>query len=377
MIQRKLWVIPILLGIFLLLILTIPSYPDDASYLSVPRYLASLLRGEIYNTDLGQEYFGFRALLTHQDAYPVIVTGRSTHPPTAFLFAAPIAPFPWSIAPILWALLSLVVICISLVLMDFPLIFAVSATLLLAFWTPVTFSLSQITPFWLLGACLAYRERNRNAFLAGVWIGVASLTKFFPALLLAPFLIRRKWSALAGFILAWIAGLAVVFILSPSAIARYIEVNLSRSPQVIEYSNNASFFINCYKMFGIPGVALVSAVLGVIFYLNRDLFIKGEITRESWNFFSFLSVILLPIAWPYSLLPLLPGMLDRALSKDPSRLFAIFAFLIPFFFPPGAYRQIVIPALFLLMLGFVPIHALLTRKQPVGEPAVDGFPLDT
>ncbi|HPH94472.1 MAG TPA: glycosyltransferase family 87 protein [Anaerolineaceae bacterium] len=353
----------IVLIFFFVFVLFFPRYQAVESSLSMPGYLASLLRGEVYNIDLVQEYVGFRGLITNTDAYPKILDGYSTHPPTAFLFGFFTAPFTIEQAGAVWAWMSLIIIGLSLYLMEFPVTCIVPVTILLALWSPVTFSLNQITPIWLVGISLAYQERNRNPFMAGVWIGMAAITKFLPAIMLIPFIVRRQWSALTGFLVTCCISLSVLLLLSPHSIIRYFEVNSGRFYGSLMGEHNASFFPNFFRLLGIPGVVFSAALVAVIIFLNRDSLFRGNISRTAWNFYVLLSVIGLPVCWPYSLLPLIPRLLDQIMVRRPARIFAITVFIIPLLLPPSAYRHIVIPILVLLLFGFIPFDNLFKQKE--------------
>ncbi|MHA1569124.1 MAG: glycosyltransferase 87 family protein [Alphaproteobacteria bacterium] len=93
--------------------------------------------------------------------------------------------------------------------------------------------MGQLTVIWLLEFALAYRltgPRNpAGGFASGAVIGVASLAKFAPALLLAPHIVARRYRALAAFGLVWLAALALIRFMHPGALARYLEINVGNS----------------------------------------------------------------------------------------------------------------------------------------------------
>jgi hypothetical protein len=293
-------------------------------------YAFSLLTGQSTAADIGQDFYGFRALILHLDPYPPLVDAlkvigvewdiqnASTHPPTSYLLVAPVAFLPYPMAAAIWGWLMLAAILVSLRMYGLSWRWAALVTLLSTFWSPASFSLSQLTPLWLLGLAIAYRKRD-HPFIAGIWIGFASLTKFLPAILLVPFLLRRKWSALAGFALVWFLALGILFVISPDAISRYFEVNQTNSLTTIERLDNGAMLPTLFRLANWPGLLLGIAFLGGIAYLGR----------KDWFTFEYLAVALLPIAWIYSVLPLLPGIL-RGRKQIPILL----AFLISAILPP-------------------------------------------
>jgi len=179
----------------------------------------------------------------------------------------------------------------------------------------------------MFALAIAYNQRNRNSFLAGIWIGVASFTKLLPAVMLIPFLIKKKWSAFAGFILSWVISLSLIFVLLPSSIVRYYEVNKIISPLWIGWIGNGSPLVFLLRHFGLQGFGIGLYILLIMIILNWRTWInkKNEITSEAWHLFSLVAVILLPIAWTYSIAPLFPGLLILARDKSPKRLLGFLA----------------------------------------------------
>jgi len=99
-------------GVFVfILFLPKPIVNNRVTYLNSIEIASQSLKFQAYDGDIAQDMIGFRALVSRQDPYPVLGTVfqkeiglnwnlliESTHPPTAFLFAAPVALFPWKIA---------------------------------------------------------------------------------------------------------------------------------------------------------------------------------------------------------------------------------------------------------------------------------------
>ena len=194
-------------GLLLLFILMLPNSDDTWSYIDTLRDASTTLRAQSPRSDLAQDLYGFQAMVLKKDPYAVLgpvhkamgidwdVSYSSTHPPTAFLLTAPVAFLPWKIASALWAWLMLILFAISMRAFGFEWPTAILVAVGGIYWLPAALIFGQLTSVWLLGIMLAYHYRHRHPFLAGICIGLASFTKFFPALLLIPFIMRRKWKA--------------------------------------------------------------------------------------------------------------------------------------------------------------------------------------
>src|SRR5262249_61733364 len=101
---------------------------------------------------------------------------RSRAPRTACLSPLPLATLPWPHAAALWAVAMLGVLVASAWALRLPWR-GIALLPLVVLWPPITWSLLQLTPIWLLGLALAWRWRH-SPYLAGAALGVASLPKF-------------------------------------------------------------------------------------------------------------------------------------------------------------------------------------------------------
>jgi hypothetical protein len=195
--------------------------------------------------------------------------------------------------------------------------------------------MGQLTPLWLLGLALAWRLRDRPA-PAGAAIALASLTKLLPALSLLPFLLLRRWSVLRGFALVWGAAVALLLVLDAGAIGRYVTILRTASREQAARGENSALLWAADHNYGAAGVAvaavLVCAVLGRVLRRVRR---RGELDRLAWDGVGWAGVALLPIAWIYSLLPLLPA-LARLVRRGGllAAALALVTFVIPFFVDP-------------------------------------------
>lgn len=315
------------------------------------------LSGNSPASDMAVNYLGARLMIDHENPYPILgpalkkvgidwdVPHASTHPPTAILLAAPLSFFTWPVFSMLWAWLMTLLLYNSLP-NDLKGIPQKSLLLLvLLFWPPISFSLGQLTIVWLSCIVLAYRCREKNPALAGALIGVATFTKFFPIIMLAPFILRKKWGAVIGFSIVWFAAISILYLLDPQIWVSYFQANSSNFIHQMMREDCSSFPLFLYKQFGISG-AFITAALLIVFvrhflriYIRHG--ISSAIGEYEWAGYLFLSIILLPIAWIYSVVPLLPILL-KLLGSSGSKfnvlgLIALFAVVV---FPPFGAQSI-------------------------------------
>ncbi len=342
----------IALGVVLLvLILKLPRATGYDSYLDILRHTAMTLKGQAPYSDVAQDFYGFNALITNQDPYAILgpalktigvdwkVSFASTHPPTAFLLVAPVALLPWPISSMVWAWLMLICLCLSLKIgcgftWDMSFLFTVGAL----FWPPIATSFDQITIMWLFGLTMAYHNRDRHPLLSGVFIGVASFTKLLPGVLLIPFILRRKLEVVKGFFLSWLTASGILFLLSPKTVMRYFKVNRTNAFDIILKPDNGSFLFFLYRKAGMLGLLITAVTLFLLLILAFNKYRQEsdtKISKEEWNIYAFLSVLLLPIAWIFSIAPLLPNLFlllqDKRLII---RLATISAIIPPIIAPP-------------------------------------------
>ncbi len=282
--------------------------------------VGAMIKGGGILGDLGQDVVGLRRLWEHRDPYPVLgpalreigvswdLHHASTHPPTAFLFAAPVSYLGLPAAARVWAAICFALLFISLRAFSVPRTAALGLALgLPAIWGPVASSFHQLTLVWLVAIALAYRWRSRAPFAAGAALGVASLTKLLPLVMLGHFVFRRKVRALAGAAAVCVIGCACVLLLEPSAFARYVEVNRENSWATALRSDNVSVLFQTRYLLGKTGLALALLCLALLVWVNRRALLAPRETSDySFFLYSFLAVLLLPICWGPSLVPLLP-----------------------------------------------------------------------
>jgi len=352
---RPVWLVVAAIELGILLAIPAPGNPDKPGKAGGIRTAAAQLRGSGPPIDFVQDYVGARDVARGREAYPVLTRAyasvglewpaphRSTHPPTAFLLALPVAWLPWKAAASVWTVLMLAALAAAYWALGAPPGPAVALAPLTLVWPPGGWSMGQLTPLWLLGLALAWRLRDRPA-AAGAAVALASLTKLLPVLSLLPFLLLRRWSVLRGFAIVWGVALVALLALDAGAIGRYLTIARSDSREQAARHENAALLWAAEHNYGAAGVAigvaLVVAVLVRALSRARQL---GEIDRLSWDGVGWASVALLPIAWIYSLLPLLPalvrlvrrgGLLAAALAL----VTLVIPFLVDPFGLPGAIR---------------------------------------
>jgi hypothetical protein len=305
--------------------LEVPTRLDGA------RSAGGLLLGHGGRADFAADYVGARALLARHDPYPSLgaafdkvgidwnVADRSTHPPTADVLALPVAKFSWPVAAAIWGWAMIFAIATGLWGLGVPPAWAAAAApLAVLCWPPAGWSIGQIAPLWLLGAGLSWRWRQRP-FLAGLAIGLAALTKLLPALLLLPFLGRRQWKALIGFAFAVVCATVPLLVLYPRSIARFVEVQRDEGSKQLHRLDNGSLVPAAWHHGGpaaaLAAVLLVLVVAGLV--AREILTSRGSGARVQAGCV-WLSVALVPVAWIYTLLPLVTGFLasKRLLSAS-------------------------------------------------------------
>lgn len=344
---RSVWLLIAAMELGILLAIPAPANPDKPGRTGGIRTAAAQLRGSGPPVDLVQDYVGARDMAHGRDTYPVLTRAyasvgltwpaghRSTHPPTAFLLVLPVAWLSWKPAAAVWMALMLAALAAAYWALGAPPGPAVALAPLTLVWPPGAWSMGQLTPVWLLGLALAWRLRDRPG-PAGAAIALASLTKLLPALMLLPFLILRRWSVLRGFALVWGVALSLLLILDAGAIGRYVTIVRTTSRDQAARGENSALLWAAAHNYGAAGVAvgvlLVAAVLGLALRRTRA---RGELDRLSWDSAGWAAVALLPIAWIYSLLPLLPSLVLLLRRGGPfAAALCLVTFVIPFVIDP-------------------------------------------
>jgi hypothetical protein len=324
-----------------------PVNPDKPGVDGGIRTAAAQLRGGGPPVDLVQDYVGARSLVGKGDPYEILTKAyasvgliwpaehRSTHPPTAFVLTLPIAWLGWSVAAAVWAWLMLAAIAGAWWALGARAQLATALAPLTLLWPPAAWSIGQLTPVWLLGIALAWRWRE-DSLRAGASIGLAALTKLLPTLSLAPFLFIRRSRTLIGYAAVVGFALLVLMIVRPGIVTRYISVSGSVGREQAARPENSALLWAFDHRFGLAGAAvtagLIACVLGA-----AVMRLRSREQLDEWSFWawSWAGVALLPIAWVYSLLPLLPALAYcLRCGGFVSRALAAFAISVPFTIDP-------------------------------------------
>jgi len=176
-----------------------------------------------------------------------------------------------------------------------------------------------------------------------LFIGIASFTKFLPSVLLFPFIIRRNREAVAGFAFSWLTAFGILFLLSPKTLIRYFTTNRTNAIDIIMRLDNSSFLFFLHRRAGILGLILTIAMLFLLLMLAFKKYRQEpgkEISKDEWNIYAFLAVLLMPITWIFSIAPLMPNLLLLLQDKRMVvRVLTICAIIPPVIMPPWGIKS--------------------------------------
>ncbi len=275
--------------------------------------------------EFGQDWTGARGLVFGEPVYSALQT---THPPTSFVLAAPFAWLPYNVAQQFWLVLMLMI----LPLVGFG--YAVSArrmVLLLPLallWPPVIWGLHNLTIVWLVALSLAWRWRAHGG-LAGAAVGVAAATKGLAVVSMVPLVRRYGRRPIAGLALTGLV-LCLPLLLRPELVSDYFTYGRASAEFWLSRPENGALLVVAAREFGWLGIVGVAVLLAAV---ARRGACEG-LSMRGWWCWSWIGVALLPIAWGYSLVPLLPGLawgLWRGTAWE--RLFALAAVVMTVAFP--------------------------------------------
>ena len=356
--------------------------PSEIPYLATIHAASDAMTGISRPADIAQDFYGFWALVSGHDPYAILgpalknigvdwpVDSPSAHPPTSFLLVAPVAWLPWprSFLAWSWAMIGALLLCFHASGFSWKTSLLLMALALL--WPPTIWGLYQTTIVWVLGVMLAYQFHSSRPILAGAFIALASFTKFLPAILLMPLIVRRGWKAPLGFLLSWLCALATIQILDPRAISRFIQVNPANYSRHFLRGDNASplALILAGRLSALE-IALVVILAVMLVIAAATLFKRAwsgaPITFAEWAFFSYLSVALLPILWSFAILPLLPLLVQALTRKNPGTLLAAASLIlaVPFSAFGGDVRYWLLPTL-VLSGSAIALNAITESTAP-------------
>ena len=301
-------------GLFMALVLRNVKLPDDQvgmdpSFGSFNAFLQQLA-GKRVTTDFQVDYGSAVALLHRQDPYGISreifaqfglpswdIATANPHPPTTVVAVLPFALLGYQNALTAWSLLMVFVMIWTIRLMGVRLAYAAPLGVAVCVTFPGAFGIGNVVPVIGLGIALAYRYRD-NPLLAAVGLTVAAAPKASGLILLLPFVLSMRWKTVA-----WTAGFLAVLALIPFAFypgswSSYVTGGIEAIALNSAREANASL-LNLATKLGIP--QSVAVVFLVLIAAAIAVLIKDTFWPTVW-----LIVALLPIAWMYSLLTLIP-----------------------------------------------------------------------
>ncbi|MDQ3819434.1 MAG: DUF2029 domain-containing protein [Acidobacteriota bacterium] len=360
-----------------ILFLQKPSAPW-VGYTDAIRSASTTLKGRIPFSDFVAEMIGFRGLYNRTNPYPILgpvikdlgidwkVLDPPSHPPTSFLFAAPVAFLSWPAASAVWAWEMLFLIALSYRFYGLSWKKALGLAPLTLLWPPACVSLGQVTVIWLFGLAMAYYfGKARTNFWSGFSIGIASATKYWAGMALIIFVLKRRWAAVLGCLALWLLLLSIVLALNPETLHKYFEAAREASVRVISRTDNQAPIIASYRYGGWIGVTLIALYFSLIVFANRRFFYEWEISPSTrvWMLMSYFSVALLPTSYLYSLLPLVPVIIFLLSErKIVTTLIVLYCLLIPSVYVKGGDESVIPVASATLLLGLAFILDLLPLK---------------
>lgn len=229
-----------------------------------------------------------------QPAYPY----ANFHPPTVWLLNWPLTFLPFEVSSLVWLGLSVW----ALAWVGRRLGLSWRAALALSLWPPALFHLwlAQYEILILLLIVLAwqYAARSRD-WRAGLLIGAAGTLKFYPALLLLPYLIRGRWRVVAGGTTALaVGGLASLLVIGLDGAYHYVNGLTGVETRVILQDwGNSSPYVAVQRLLGGTPLTPVLDAPQAILPLTLLLVAVGLVAL-CW---------LPPAAGPVALLVLLPN----------------------------------------------------------------------
>jgi hypothetical protein len=286
----------------------------------------------------------------------------SPHPPVLALLSLPLTLLPFLAILRLWLIVNVAL----LLRVGRWLGISVLGSLALLAWPPLWFLLyiGQLELLILVLAMLGWRAAVAGRdWWAGLWLGLAVAIKLYPAFFLVPFLWRRRVRLVlatgAVFALSQIGGLLTVGL--SGMVRYYTEILPGVSRHYAVLGLNASPYAALLRLFGGAGdVSPLVHAPGVVVPLTvvLSLFALAALVRLAPERAPVATLVLLPTAWYYTAVLVLPTIVDltrvRALRRTALVAAACVSASLPlinFLVGRGA--------------GMLPM-ALLLAMQPVG-----------
>ena len=277
--------------------------------------------GKPVTADLLFDYASARALRARHDPYDRLadlideiggpawhVDTANPHPPTMVALVLPATLLDYEHALVAWSLGMVLVLALTIRLVGVSWVYAIPVAIALACCWPAAYGIGNPVPLIGLGAALAFRYRERP-WVAGLGLAFAAVPKLSGLLLAGAFLAALRWRPVvcAG---AFVAVLGLVpVLLYPRTWSRYLDAGVDAIRVNADRVDNAAL-INAGTKLGVPAaitVVYVVAAAAIAAFVLRDLYWPSV----------WLLVALLPIAWMYSLLTLVPVVVYVILGRRP------------------------------------------------------------
>jgi hypothetical protein len=277
--------------------------------------------GKRVTTDFQVDYASAVALIHGEDPYAVSaeifdkygmppwpVNLANPHPPTTVALLLPFTLVSYQNALTAWTVLMVFAVIATIQLMGVRIGYAAPIGVALCIVWPGAYAIGNVVPLIGLGIALAYRFRD-HPLLAAVGLTVAAAPKASGLILLLPFLLTMRWKPVL-----WTAGFMVVLalipvLLYPSTWSRYLDVGVEAIALNAARGDNPAV-LNLAANLGIPSWLAIGGL--VTLTVGAALLTKDSFWPTVW-----LTVALLPIAWMYSLLTLLPLFLAAVRRPNP------------------------------------------------------------
>lgn len=230
------------------------------------------------------------------------------HPPTTVALMLPFGLLGYENALTAWTVLMVFVVIATIRLMGVRVAYAAPLGAAICVLWPGAYAIGNVVPLIGLGIALAYRFRD-HPLLAAAGLTLAAAPKASGLILLVPFVVTLRWKPVlwtAGF-LVLLAALPMAFY--PATWSRYLDAGLASIELTAARPDNGSV-LSLAAGLGIPGV--VTGALLVALAVGAAVLIKDSFWPAAW-----LIVALLPIAWMYSLLTLLPLFIVAVRRPNP------------------------------------------------------------
>lgn len=332
--------------------------------------------GRHVRTDFLADFASARALRAGTDPYlpmselisraggpPWRLKGANPHPPTLLGIVLPLTFLGYGAALCVWSVGMILLLVGTLRLGRLRWGYAVPAGVFLGCVWPGAMAVGNPVPLTAFGIALAYRFRASH-WLAGTGIALAAAPKLSGAVIALAFLVASQWRAIA----VAAGGLAIAavtpFVLFGGVWSSYLDAG----GQAIRFNARRPDNAAIFNVGLPPGMTVLLLVVSAVAVAVRR--------RDAFWPAAWLTVALLPIAWMYSLIALVPMALHAATGRRRLAVGCVAAAaLLTFSSPPlGEWSTRVFPLIVALVLAALLFSDApgFWRAREVGLSAGDG-----